>query len=248
MSTKSLFSGWSRLFDVPRLAPVLDLESRMRTVCKTLNPKKDLKKRQIKNPASFQDRVGRTAETGTADCRKERRWIHLLQQVWPRGHQILFLAVPSFKISQTYSRWFSLTTYWHWPTASFRRPSPPWELQSCKVTGARSHNLNGVPVSGARPVSWWPDGIHVSRLPGNFIQFLTWPLLSLPGCWPCPAQLPWHLARLGLGHGSRGRCWEGDAQGVCHYGKALEYAMGLFLSFNDVGMLGQVHQQREVSN
>jgi len=40
---------------VPRLAPVLDLESRMRTVCKTLNP------------ASFQDGVGRTAETGTAE-------------------------------------------------------------------------------------------------------------------------------------------------------------------------------------
>ena len=151
--------------------------------------------------------------------------------------------------------------------------------------GARSHNLNGVPVSGARLASrepddrptkpqlglWYWESSPCSELvlakfvalvytrtdrQGSFVASIrvelqldvsrcncyvclptskhhqTSPSIVVPDIFRfirCPfpvAQLPWHLARLGVGHGPCGRCRESDAQGVRQHGKTLEHAMG----------------------
>ena len=168
------------------------------------------------------------------------------------------------------------------PTQSPSMPSQN-TIKWNRKPGARSHNLNGVPVSGVRLApkgTCWPaNKTTIGVLRVKFMQSIglskvccaclyenwqTWQFCSIYQSWiaigcyvmqllglpptsnhhqtspsivvpdiflfiRCQfpvAQLPWHLARLGVSHGPCGRCRESDAQGVRQHGKTLEHAMG----------------------
>ena len=97
---------WSHLFYAPRPAPVLDLESRMRTIRKTLSSKNLTKKNSKESCILSRHSLSRKRRPsgalqrqGLLSSRKERQWIHLLQQVWPRGHQIMQQCINLYQVS-----------------------------------------------------------------------------------------------------------------------------------------------------